>query len=513
MTDGSPLPLLSRPGVKRDGTLFDSDYHAASHWCRWYQGRPRKMGGYREIYSALDGPPRGLDSHPANNELYIHVGTADSLTRIRFNVNTYLTAGVAVRTPAGFATDANNLWQFDQMYDAASGLTGGPTYLLAHAAPNALDIASDTATPLYYGDIAATTALTAVPSVEVSGGVVSLFPYAFAFGSDGYLAQSVANQPANFTGTGSNQFRATSKKIVRGMPLRGGAGNSPSGLFFSLDSIIKASFVGGAPVFSYDSLSNQNGILSAASAIEHDGIYYWVGLGRFMRFNGVVSELPNHLNASFFFENLNWPYRNKVYAFKVARFSEIWWCFPKVPSTEPNHAVVLNLNEQTWYDTPLPSDGRSYAINPASYRFPLMGGVTAENNLYKLWQHEFGVDRVAGNPLTATAIRSYYETHELSLASPANRELSAGQLEPDFVQQGDMTVTMIGRSNARSPSEEVGPLTFETAPQATAADQFVNFKRVFRLMRFRFESNTSGGFYQTGKPLLHQQAAGGRSTS
>ena len=37
------------PGIKRDGTPFDGRFAQDGIWCRWRNGRPKKMGGYREI--------------------------------------------------------------------------------------------------------------------------------------------------------------------------------------------------------------------------------------------------------------------------------------------------------------------------------------------------------------------------------------------------------------------------------------------------------------------------------
>ncbi|MEG7750677.1 hypothetical protein U2087_15640, partial [Listeria monocytogenes] len=81
---------------------------------------------------------------------------------------------------------------------------------------------------------------------------------------------------------------------------------------------------------------------------------FWCGLDRLVSYNGVVQDVPNTMNSNFFFDNLNYDHATKVFAFKVPRFGEIWWCFPKGASTECNHAVIFNVRENTWYDTPLP---------------------------------------------------------------------------------------------------------------------------------------------------------------
>jgi hypothetical protein len=84
--------------------------------------------------------------------------------------------------------------------------------------------------------------------------------------------------------------------------------------------------------------------------IEYDGIYYWCGVDRFLLYNGVVKEIPNVFNQNYFFDNLNYAQRNKVYVTKVPRFGEIWWFFPSGSSTECNDAIIYNIRENCWYD-------------------------------------------------------------------------------------------------------------------------------------------------------------------
>jgi hypothetical protein len=59
-----------------------------------------------------------------------------------------------------------------------------------------------------------------------------------------------------------------------------------------------------------------------------------------MLYNGVVKEIPNTFNQNYFFDNLNYAQRQKVYATKVSRYGEIWWFYPSGDSTECNDAVI-----------------------------------------------------------------------------------------------------------------------------------------------------------------------------
>jgi hypothetical protein len=64
----------------------------------------------------------------------------------------------------------------------------------------------------------------------------------------------------------------------------------------------------------------------------------------------VVKEIPNAMNQNYFFDNLNYDQRQKVWATKVPRFGEIWWFYPRGDATECTDAVIYNVRENTWYD-------------------------------------------------------------------------------------------------------------------------------------------------------------------
>ena len=116
-------------------------------------------------------------------------------------------------------------------------------------------------------------------------------------------------------------------------------------------------------------------ILSSQSVIEYDGIYYWCGVDRFLLYNGVVKEIPNPFNQNWFFDNLNYTQRQKVYATKVPRFGEIWWFYPRGNSTECNDAVIYNIRENVWYDLGTAMGARrSAGYFSQVFRFPVNAG-------------------------------------------------------------------------------------------------------------------------------------------
>lgn len=526
------VQIRSQPGIKRDGTKFEGDNYVDGQWVRFQRGLPRKIGGYRAISKYLREVSRAMHEFTQNNLTYVHTGSANLVERFYID-NGFNTSVITNRTPLTLANDPNNMWQFDAI--AAPGLGG--LQLVAQVAPNLECICNADGGQLFFGDLFGTAPLQPITNLpagySATGGVAVLHPYTFIFGNDGYVAFSVAGDPTDYTSLGSGAANIASQKIVRGVALRGGPGNSPSGLFWSADSLVRASFIGGAPVFQFDTISTQSSILGANTVIEYDGIFYWVGTDRFLMFNGVVREVENNLNLNYFFDGLNQSQRQKVFAMKVPRYGEIWWCYPRGDAIEPSHAVIYNIRENTWYDCELPNGGRSAAVSPTVFPKPIMTGVVpsvgpenirvteandvritqndnvrvtedSEVDQYRLWVHEVGVDEIDG--LNLQPVLSYFETADLSLPVTAqeNKALQVLMIEPDFVQSGDMTMQVTGRANAKAPEVSTEPHTiYETPP--TPQDQVVYFKTQRRELRFRFESNTLGGDYQMGLVLAHIQ--------
>lgn len=497
-----PVPIRSAPGIKRDGTQFEGDNYIDGLWCRFQRGLPRKINGYVGVTSTVPELARGMSSFSANGTQYLHMGGATTLTQIQANSEGIFTAQND-RTPAALVDSSDNLWQFDVMYDTS----GGIAQLIAHAAPNLADISSTTERSIWYADMTDMNALVTTGAAAESGGIVVLAPYLLTFGNNGHVAISDPNDVTTYP----NEAWITGQKIVRGMPLRGG-GQGPSGIFWSLDSVLRATFTGDTTVFAFDTLSSESSILSSQSVIEYDGIYFWAGVDRFLMFNGVVREVQNNMNLNYFYDNLNYAAAQKVFAFKVPRFGEIWWCYPSGNATECTHAVIYNLRENTWYDTELPSQMRTAGVYAKVYSKPFMVDADLTTDGYTLYQHETGVDAINGS--SVLPIPSHFTTSEISMLvgdQATSKSIHVARIEPDFVQVGDMTVQVSGRANARAPLQEGEIFTFPDEA-TTAEEQIVNVKEVRRLMTFTFETNTLNGDYQMGQCLAHIAPADGRIT-
>ena len=510
------FPLRAQPGIKRDSTDTEGNYWSLGQWVRFYRGLPRSILGYRAMTETFPGPSRGLLVNPIGNGfINVFSGSANNLV-----VGQFTAAGIGSNptdiTPIGFAGSPNNVWQLDSIYDSSgSGLVA----LCAHAAPNLADIASTVQEPIYFGNIA--DAIPLVPAVNdagspavvtVDGGIVALPPFLVGYGSDGLFIWSNENSPGVFPIANAANICPT--KLVKGLSIRGGT-NNPSALLWSLDSVIQASFVGGETLWDFNILSDQSSILSSSAIVEMDGIYYWPGIDRFLTFNGVLSELPNEMNLDYFYTNLNFEQRQKVFGWKIPRWGEICWAFPTGQNTECNHAVVFNKRENYWFDYELPTDGRSAAYFAQTFPYPIMGsayGLTpiGQNSGvdYPLWQHEIGTNQVRGTQVNA--ILSSIESPSLALvggglslfsspaAAPDSVWTELAYLESDFKFNNTLQFTVLGREFPQDQDTILNQTTIIKQPTNNKFDLQVQA----RYLRWVISTNEMNGFFQMGQPLL-----------
>jgi hypothetical protein len=277
---------------------------------------------------------------------------------------------------------------------------------------------------------------------------------------------------------------------VKGFELRGGPSNSPAGIFWALDTVFRASYVGGTAIFSFDTISNQTSVLSSSGMIEYDGLFFWPGVDRFYVYNGVIQEVENNYNINYFFDNLNWTYRQKVWATKVPRWGEIWFFYPHGDSVECNNALIFNIRERVWYDAGLNAPGatRSSGYFSQVFRFPAWFGTTASDvDKYQAMQHESGTDAIVSG--VSNAVRSYFETPDISLLTEGpmqsqhigdDRQLKIERIELDFVQTGDMTVEYRGKAYPRSAD-------VDTSQTFSPTDEYLSPREQRRFLRLRFE--------------------------
>jgi hypothetical protein len=409
----------------------------------------------------------------------------------------------------------------------ATGIAAGTYYVIATNTTSTFTLSSK------YGGTAITTTagtttgltfnayatLTFDANVSVSGGVVMLHPYLFVYGNYGLIKNCSAGNFNDWVSADANETSVATGKVVKGLPLRGGT-TSPAGLFWTLDSVVRVTYAPSTVnnlnfYWKYDLITSQSSIMSSQCVIEYDGIFYWTGVDRFLMYNGVVQEISNNQNMNYFFDNLNYVQRQKVWCTKVPRWGEIWWFYPKGDATECTDAIIYNVREKTWYDAG-EADGarRSAGTFSEVFRQPVWGGWDENSEgTYTLWQHETGVNQIYLN--TVNAIDSFFETPALgSYAGLVATTQQPGdnvwtrceRVEPDFVQSEEMYLVVTGKGYADDNDQPSPQYTFQ--PDTLKVDM----REQRREMRMRFGSNIVNGNYYMGKVLLSLDTGDVRGT-
>jgi hypothetical protein len=471
-------------------------------------------------YDSTGGKTNNIIAHPGQNLLAI-----DSTVNTRPLYGQFpgsSLAPVGVFTATGTTTNTSTSVTFATTNVAiGAGLSVSGTGIQAGTTVVSASVVSSVFTVILSlpATASGTVSLTFDANISVSGGVVMLHPYLFVYGNNGLIQNCAAGNFNDWVSADANANNVSTGKVVKGLPLRGGT-TSPAGLFWTLDSMVRVTYspstVNGLNFYwKYDLLTSQTSIMSSQCVIEYDGIFYWAAVDRFLSYNGVVQEIPNNLNQNYFFDNLNYAQRQKVWCTKVPRWGEIWWFYPKGDATECTDAIIYNVREKTWYDAgEAPGARRSAGTFSEVFRKPIWAGnVVNSTGKYTLWQHETGVDEVYTT--NVNAIRSSFETNNLGwiTGGPGNPQLSGDnrwlrieRVEPDFVQNGDMNLYVTGQGYADAQVQTSDPYVF------TPTTLKIDLREQRRLLRLKFESNTYNGDYYLGKVLISADMGDERST-
>lgn len=557
------LELLNvLPGIQRDGTKLDSMRYVDGEWVRFQRGKPSKMNGYRRINDAVNGPVYGVHVWNRNTTNLITTFSKGGIEQTQVD-NEFIGASLYDRTPANWSNHPDTLWQFTTLYDDASG--SDKSLLIAHPGRNLNSIEDSSSVDIYYADANSNDKFVAMgPEWRVSGGVVAAAPYLIAYGSDGQVKWSNQNEPRNLTSGDAGQDRVTDKKIVKGLPIRG-SGKSPSVLLWSVDSLIRMSYIGGPAVFQFDTLTNQTSVLSTNGIIEYDGVFYWAGLDRFMVYNGAVQELPNDTNLNYFYDNLNFAHRQKVFAVKVPRYGEIWWFYPVVGEEECSRAVIYNVREKIWYDAKI---NRTAGASSQTVRNPAMtdsdevsqsirlelSSITGEflytdevtgsfsgatgtvikvtgNSVYLkdvVGTFRFSPTETLTGPNGSATITNAYPTTQYSLwvhEMGKNKVIGDDELSIrssietrniSFISAAQPTDVQTRITKLEPDFVQTGPITLNLVTQKTANSpavvsesytltsdvEMISFREQGRIIRLRFVNDSLNGDYEMGRILM-----------
>lgn len=519
--------LVLKPGIQKDGTLFQGEACTEGHWTRFRRGKPRKMGGMKAInisYERLSNVP-----NLATNLLLVSASNQAVLMYVGNNMGVYK---VVLDEHLNLSFDAGRIIRIQgngntALWESTIIIYNNKRTIVFMKTLSMQDITSNSTSTIYYKELEINNLSSQTPiriadlPEAASGGMVWVKPYLIIYGSNGYVRFSTQTNPFVFEGGNSGDIDlGISDKVIYAAPVRGGA-NSPCLLFWTLSSVIRVSnsgvTIGGAITFTNDIVSNSSTILSSRCVVEHNGVFYWIGTDKFYVYNGIVDQLINNTNRDYFFRNLDLNKRQSVFGVKHPAYDEIWWHFPEIvnsndPTIGCTHAVIYNFSLNVWYDTAIERDAGMYFSDIGSlftYGSPF---VNRDNNSY-IWQHEVGINQLSippgSNASVSVPIVSFFTTPIFSWAGfnptamgsgnkpqTIDRWIALKRIEPDFVMNNfDDEIELVVNSieYAQSPVVRTNSIAF------TRLTDKLDLRVQGRQLSLTF---TSTAFFEMGNILM-----------
>jgi hypothetical protein len=184
----------------------------------------------------------------------------------------------------------------------------------------------------------------------------------------------------------------------------------------------------------------------------------------------------------------------------------------RITLSQSNTATVYTIASSIFYFNSLTSSLGGVTlitITAANFGVTIVPGLSVYGTIngYSVWQQEFGNNVIGDNG--EEAIYSSFTTCDISWvggspsgdnATGINKRMHIRRVEPDFVQTGDMNLSIIGRKFARGETETKGPYLF------SPTDGKIDLRVEYREMKLLFESNDIDGHYEMGRILVTAEA-------
>ena len=240
-------------------------------------------------------------------------------------------------------------------------------------------------------------------------------------------------------------------------------------LVWTDNSLHALQFVGAPFTFSLVELGANCGAVGVHSAVDINGVAYWMSQNSFYLYDGTVKKIPCSVQDYVFedFSIANYP---ETYAGINSEFNEITWFYPSSDSTQIDRAVTYNYLERTWYTSNLARTTWSdYGVYQQPYATkydassngttPTVLGLTAGATTF--YEHEVGFDD------DGTAMTAFITSGDFDIQD-GQQMLSISRGIPDFKDQvGEATIKLGFKAY---PSESATTITRNITTSTTKFD-------------------------------------------
>ena len=264
---------------------------------------------------------------------------------------------------------------------------------------------------------------------------------------------------------------AGTQRIQDGTKIMGALVAKENILVWTDNALYTMKFVGAPFTFGFEQVGTNCGLIGKNSAIEIDGVAYWMGNNGFFSFDGTVNTLPCSVE-DYVYDDIDTTKGQQVNAGINNLFTEVVWWYPTAGSEFNNRYVVFNYGQSNgqlpmgnWYTGVNVNSIRTSWIDSLVYPKPYATAYNSSNDgtfpvvigqsglgASVFFEQETGTDQV--NPDGSTTIlTSFIQSFDFSLqANQSEIFLAMRRFLPNFkVLTGNNQVT-IGVSDYPSDS-------------------------------------------------------------
>lgn len=164
-------------------------------------------------------------------------------------------------------------------------------------------------------------------------------------------------------------------KLARGGRIVGGRAGRGENYIFTDEGLYVMRFVPDPSViYRFDHVGSSCGLIGPNAAAVAEGQAFWLSnSGTFYRYAGGVPQALQSPVRRYVFDNLSKVQGDKIFAFTVAAWNEVWWLYPDMrDGNECSRYVAYNYLDNTWS---LGTFDRTAWLDAGLLRFPLATAV------------------------------------------------------------------------------------------------------------------------------------------
>ena len=315
--------------------------------------------------------------------------------------------------------------------------------------------------------------------------------------------ENITDFVATATNTAGGQRLTDGNEIITALRSRGQI------LIWTDTALHGQQYVGPPYTFGFQQLGANCGAMGPHSAVDVNGVAYWMSKEAFFVFDGTVKKLPCTVQ-DYVFEDINLVQGSLFYGGLNTQFNELTWYYASANSDRIDRCVTYNYMENVWsigsmartawadvnvYSTPTAAKYDPESTEPTT---STIYGLTAGRSI--LYSQETGVD-ANGEPLDAYVYSGYFDIGD------GDQVLFMKRFIPDFKnQQGNLDVQLLLRlyPQATATPSSLDPYTI------TPTTQKVDTRARGRQIQLRIVSEDSGTWWRFGTMRVDIQPDGMR---